>query len=365
MPDRLERYGEAMKLYRRGSTWYTDYYEDGVRVQRSTRCSDKRAAQALATQWVRDAADPDGARLRDATLSDALTRLIKDRSERATAGSGSDDTVKFYRVKAGHLKRVFELDAHEHHVPLPLRDLKPRNIDDYISQRRGEGAADNTINKELVTLRTALKLAKRAGLWRGDIDALMPDKFAPNYKPRSRFITEAELKRILPLLSSDHAAAVAFMVATSAEWGAVTRARRADVSIAEERVFLRGTNRATRERVVPLVTAWQKSLARYALEHAQGTEGLLFHPWGNVRRDLTAACDAAGLESCSPNDLRRTCATWFRQEGASPDLIGAVLGHADSRMVERVYGRLPTDVLAHRLALATGCAGLHTGVTNG
>src|SRR6476620_2358942 len=104
MPDRLERYGEAMKLYRRrgGSTWYADYYEDGVRVQRSTRCSDKRAAHAVATQWERDAADPESARLRDATLSDALTRLIKDRSERATAGSGSHQTVEFYRVKAGH-----------------------------------------------------------------------------------------------------------------------------------------------------------------------------------------------------------------------------------------------------------------------
>jgi integrase len=364
MLDRLERYGEAMKLYRRGLVWYTDYYENGVRVQRSTRCTDKRAAQALATRWERDAADPDSARLRDATLSDVLTRLIKDRAERAKAGSGSHDTVKFYRVKAGHLKRVFELDAREQHVPMPLRDLKPRNVDDYISQRRGEGAADNTIHKELVTLRTALKLAKRAGLWRGDIDALMPDKFAPNYKPRSRFLTESELKKILPRLSADHAAAVAFMVGTSAEWGAVTRARREDVSIEKWRVFLRGTKRATRERVVPIVTDWQQGLVRYALEHAQGTDGMLFRPWDNVRRDLTGACDAAGLPSCSPNDLRRTCATWLREAGAAPDLIAAVLGHADSRMVERVYGRLPTDVLAHRLAVATGSLDLHTGATN-
>lgn len=51
--------------------------------------------------------------------------------------------------------------------------------------------------------------------------------------------------------------------------------------------------------------------------------------------------------------------------GVSPDLIAAVLGHADSRMVERVYGRMPVDVLAHRLAVATGSVGLHAGVTNG
>jgi integrase len=81
----------------------------------------------------------------------------------------------------------------------------------------------------------------------------MPDKFTPEYKPRSRFVTEEELQRLLPQLTGNHAAAVAFMVATSAEWGAVTRARREDLSIADGQVLLRGTKRATRKRVVPLV----------------------------------------------------------------------------------------------------------------
>ena len=290
-------------------------------------------------------------------------RLIQDRADRAKAGSGSEDTVKFYRVKAGHLKRVFELNEREEHVPFPLRELQPRHVDDYISQRRREGAADSTISKELVTLRTALKGAKRAGLWRGDIDALMPDKFSPNYKPVERFLTVAELQKILPHLTADHAAAVAFMVGTSAEWGAVTRAHREDVSLDARTVYLRGTKRATRARTVPLVMDWQRSLVAYAIEHAEGVDGPLFRRWGNVRRDLIAACDLAGIPSCSPNDLRRTCATWFREAGAAPNLIAAVLGHADSRMVERVYGRLPIEVLAHRLAIETGSIDCHTGVT--
>jgi len=31
-------------------------------------------------------------------------------------------------------------------------------------------------------------------------------------------------------------------------------------------------------------------------------------------------------------------------------LIGAAMGHTDSRMVERVYGKLPLDALARRMA---------------
>jgi integrase len=62
----------------------------------------------------------------------------------------------------------------------------------------------------------------------------------------------------------------------------------------------------------------------------QGVEGLLFLPWQNVRRDLAQACDRAGIEPCTPNDLRRTCATWLRQAGAAPDLIAPVMGHTDT-----------------------------------
>jgi len=45
------------------------------------------------------------------------------------------------------------------------------------------------------------------------------------------------------------------------------------------------------------------------------------------------------------NDLRRTHATWLRNAGVEPHLIGADLGHTDGRMAERVYGRLkPTEL---------------------
>jgi len=203
------------------------------------------------------------------------------------------------------------------------------------------------------------------GQWRGDDREIFPVKFAPEYKPRSRFVTPDELKLILPHLSADHAAAVAFMVATSAEWGAVERAQRDDISLETRRVFLRGTKRSTRERYAPLITEIQRSLIHYVLEHAQGVDGALFRSWGNVRRDLVAACDEAKIPRCSPNDLRRTCATWLREAGAPPDLIAPLMGHADTRMVERVYGRLPIELLEKRLAEATGSIYLHTGVTNG
>jgi integrase len=104
-----------------------------------------------------------------------------------------------------------------------------------------------------------------------------------------------------------------------------------------------------------VVSEVARSLLEYALAYAGG-DGLLFRRWSNVRRDLHAACAAVKIPPCSPNDLRRTCATWLRAAGASPDLIAPVMGHADTRMVERVYGRLPLEDLRRRLAHAIGAS---------
>ncbi len=61
--------------------------------------------------------------------------------------------------------------------------------------------------------------------------------------------------------------------------------------------------------------------------------------------DLADACRRAGISTVSPNDLRRTFGTWLRLQGVAPHFIGVAMGHADSRMVERVYGRMPEENL--------------------
>jgi integrase len=138
-------------------------------------------------------------------------------------------------------------------------------------------------------------------------------------------------------------------VATSGSWGESCRARRNHVAGDRRFVHLAGTKTDYRERDVPIVTSDQRGLLDYALEHADRPGDLLFYPWANVRRDLLEACKRAGIERCSPNDLRRTCATWLRAGGASIDALAPLMGHADGRMVERVYGRLQPEQLRARL----------------
>ncbi len=44
----------------------------------------------------------------------------------------------------------------------------------------------------------------------------------------------------------------------------------------------------------------------------------------------------------------------MRADGVQPHLIGAMMGHSDSRMVERVYGRLPINDLRAAVAASLG-----------
>ena len=335
------------RVYRRGRIWWGAYYADGERVRRSTRCTDRRAAEAIVRGWERDAADPAHAAATAASIRDALTLALRRAEDLARTGRRSEATASYYRAKLGHLSRLLEPAGQ----PVPLARLTASTVDAYLEQRRVEGASEHTLSKELGALRVALRLARRVGLWRGDPAEVLPVLHASEYVPRTRWLTVDEVARLLGELVADRAARVAWIVATGSRWSESDAARRGDATARE--VVVRGTKTAAAARVVPVVLPEQRELLALAEQHAEGTDGRMFAAWGNVRRDLAAACSRARIAPATPNDLRRTFAHWLRQRGASADLVAPTMGHVDSRMVERVYGRLRGEELRAALLRCT------------
>lgn len=315
------------RLFRRGRIWYTWVPQDGGGVRRvSTNCTDRKAAATQQAKLERQAANPAHAAQTEALTVELLDALLRALTRRNRAKA----TYSFNAQKAGHLRRL---------LPRRASLITHAVLERYIDTRLSEGAARTTIKKELGVLRAALRIARRNGLFARDTGEVLPE-LEDDYVPRKRALTRKELESLCGYLSARRGAHVAFIVATGARWGESLRARSADVSDDRAFVHLRGTKTVRSLRDVAIPPA-MRSILSWSLDRAGS---LPFDGWGNVRRDLRIACEAVGIEPCSPNDLRRTHATWLQAAGVDNGIIASQLGHTTSRMVELAYGRMsPAD----------------------
>lgn len=337
-----------MRFRKRGDIWHVRFTIDGTRHECSTGCRDRRAAETRAKELERRAADPAGEARRAAeavTVQDAADLTLAHYDAEVRAGTRAGATAEFYARKLGHVVRVLGEAS--------VVSITPAQVDAYIRQRRGEEASDHTIHKELGALKVLLGIAKRRGWWEGDLDTLTPEGWSPSYKPRERALTAPEVMALCRVLGPDRAAQVCYAVATSAELGALERAQRGDWREAEGLVYVRGTKREARDRMVPVVLPACEDLLRFAVENGQGTKGLLFRPWGKNWRDLGAACERAGIDPVTLNDLRRTFAHWHLSAGCAFEDVARAMGHVDTTMLQRVYGRLRPEDLRARMARGT------------
>jgi len=352
------------RLFQRNGVYYVHYKDhNGVWKKRSTGCIDKVAAKAKQRDIEREAADPTYRAANDTSLADAIDDFIASRRRKGNA----QPTIDMYEKKLGHVARLVGDDT-------TLARIDSSTVDSYIDVRLAEGASRSTIGKELTSIRGMLKVAKRAGKYPPDISAVMPNGWATDYETRERALTAEEVELLLRNLAAprekkdrwgnvrvkmgkernslNQAACVAWMIATGCRLGEALRAERGDVDLKNGLVFVRGSKTAKSRRYVP-ITRLTRPLIDQVLAATAGRR-VLFDRWSNIQRDLADACEEIGIDRCSPNDLRRTHSNWLRDAGVDNSTIADVLGHVDSRMVDRVYGRLRPEQLAARVKALLG-----------
>jgi integrase len=242
-----------------------------------------------------------------------------------------------YESKAGHLLRILGgVDVNVIHLD---------HVGDYIGKRLEEGAARGTVYKELVTLRQALRLAHDRGIMVRDPRGIFP-RFTARYHPRQRWLTTDELAKLVAVLPDNRRAWVLLAVFSGARSSEVEALTWEDhVNLSEGWMFIPGTKTQKSRRHVPLSTQ-----LRELLDVLPNRKGRLVQAWGNVRRDLEVACRHANIARVSPNDFRRSFASWLKQASVDSLAVAKLLGHSSTRMVELVYGHL--DLSTFRRAVA-------------
>jgi integrase len=335
----------ADHLRKRGRVWYATYFDaDGYRYERSTGCTSKEAARAVLQRWEREAAAPDHS---TTTLNDVLDLFIEDR--RATlASKGSKRTVRFYEGTAGNLVRHF---GHDYRI---ARFRDSSGIWKYVDAERKLGVKDALLRQDLLTLRGALRLAMERGLWAGNPDVVVPEALrTAKYDAKTRSPSRGDVLTLIPFLSPNTAAAVAYILATTAETSALARARRSDIPENLDhpglRIPIRGTKNRYRDRRVPIVTDEQRALLAYAARHAEGDGDHLFASLQNFKRDLRLAAKDAHIEHLSPHDLRRASGQWLIDLGMRLEFVSRIMGHCSTRITELVYCKVKDADLADRM----------------
>lgn len=310
------------RLYQRGErgTWWGDYVHPatGKRYQRSTKTRDKKVAAERLRQWELETVPQ--ARGRRQRLSEAIDAVI------ASLHNKAPGTIEMYEQKRNALVKAMG-DVYINTITLDTGET-------YIKRRTDDGAKPHTIAKELIVLRRALKYAHKRNVI-PDVPPL--PEYSPQYKPRETWLTEEQFSKLLGELEPHRRLWVGLATLAGGSAGEVERCTWEHTKLIEGVLRMPGTKRETRDRWIPI------SPMLYALldeTPPKERKGLLVTRWHSVRRDLHAACDRAGIPRVSPNDLRRTFASWLVQSGVDLYRVSKLMGHSSTRMVEKVYGKL-------------------------
>lgn len=339
------------KLRKRNGIYYADYDDrDGRRRQPSLGTGDLKLAKARLRDLELSTTGP--APTPTESMRDALDYFID-----ITIAAKPASTRSCYTQKSQHVERLLgdkQLDA-----------LTTEDTERYIKARLDDGAHPHTIHKELVVLRGALRAAEARGRFHGVIQRVVP-KFDAQYEPRKTALSFEQFVRLtdhlLPPVRGRLSEAsrkkrdqirsrrllycmlVAYASPRSGEIEAMTWGEH--VKMETDRLYIPDGKTVPR----PIAIAAELRPWLQLFGDRAGWQGPVVGRWSNVRRDLPDACARAGVPRCTPNDLRRTFASWLVNQHVSLFVIASLMGHSSTRMLERVYGRLDQATLDRAVA---------------
>lgn len=162
--------------------------------------------------------------------------------------------------------------------------------------------------------------------------------------PRMAWLERKDAKRLILAVQMPHRAAIALMAATGMELQAVHRVTRRDVDLNARTVRARGGKNFWRDRVVKGTEAWAWDIfAGYAKDFLP--DAVLFTvSRDSIRDHHRKAAKRLKLPHTTLHDWRHSYSIWSLRDGIAPTAIARQLGHKDTMLLHKIYGRfLPDD----------------------
>lgn len=313
---------------------YHGYWTDqrGRQRRQALRTKDAQVARARLRHLELVSTDP--ATYSKHTLEKAITDLLA-----VVENENAGPTYGAYEQKARHLVRVMG--------NIELGSISRDGVLLYIKTRKLESAAGGTIHKELVVLRRALAEAIERKKWAGDIRSIVPSVKVV-YHPKEVWLNEHQAKQFLSKISKGRQLWVKLAMYGGLNLGEIEKLRWEHINFGQKQMRVPGTKRPSRWRVIPIAPTLLEALEA---EKPKRMLGPVVTKWANVRRAMEVACTKAKIGfRVTPNDLRRTFASWLKNKGVDSAIVARLLGHNSTKMVDLVYGKLSQDALLAALS---------------
>jgi integrase len=323
---------------------------DGHRVKVSTGTADARTARAIESMV---------GHLEDRAEHDLLIAVIERRLSLLDLYSQYRNDPSLAEARAG----LDELDlspmVDQWHSVLVKRNIK--SADDYVRQVRKLVPAGavfprsqfrrKKISEFLASLpvtgstRNRYKAALRQfGAWLVEREVLdhnpvVDVRGAKENPGRVLWYSEDELKLLLGHLDQPFRSYEAIMMATGMETQAVLELRRRDVDLSAGSIRAHGSKNEHRNRTCRITEAWAiPAIAEYVRDFLPDAPLFTFNE-RTARDHHKAACKAAKLAPSTLHDHRHSYAVNALRRGMPLHIVSAQLGHANTSLVQKRYGR--------------------------
>jgi integrase len=161
---------------------------------------------------------------------------------------------------------------------------------------------------------------------------------------RVMYYEREHAQSIIERLPFPNAAAEALMVGAGFEWQAIERVRVRDIDLTALTAFAHGGKTPWRKRLCRIVEAWCVEYIRAELR-GKHPDALVFDGLTETAALLAhkEATKAAKLPESTNHDWRHTHAVLMLRSGYKPTVVAHQLGHRDTSLVWKRYGRFVID----------------------
>ena len=319
------------RVFRRDKIWWVAYYQDGRERRESSKSRERKEAVRLLRQRVgeiaagtvqhRPASRPAGTR--SVTMLELFDLLERNHqlNNRTSPANGS------------YLRRLRRRFA-----GYTVSRCTALAISHYMADMQREGRKPETINREMIVLRAALRLGYKHDL----VQRVPTMELLPQLAVRDDFFTREEVNALLPFLPDYLRDVVLFGFLTGWRKGEISGLQWANVSRSTSVVRLKPDQNKTREvRVLTLSGEVSALFERrwHARKEGRTLSQHVFHragnPLGNFRETWLKACRKAGLGHRMFHGLRRSAVRNMSLQGIPEKVIMSITGHKTRAVFDR------------------------------